>query len=317
MADKKIDEKQFLKQLSEEIHKPALKKFPTRKIFVDGKDNTWAMDLADMSTWKAETGYTYIMTLVDVFTRWAAARPLKTKGASEVLAAFKSIIEERGTYPKKLWVDEGTEFLNKEMKAFCTKHSIIIYHTWGQGKSVIVERFNRTLKTNMWKQLTAMNSHDWPPLVPELLKKYNEHKHATLGMSPNMASKHPNDAQQVWDRLLDSRSLVRSTRFKIGDWVRISRIKGKFEKGYDANWSQEIFKVAGVDQNDPPMYTLKDWSGEAEIKGRFYDQELQKTKLEDVFLVEKELKHRTKNGKKEVYVKWLGYPESANSWIPA
>ncbi len=102
VMEQKIDEKKFLKTLSAEIHKPALKKFPTRKIFVEGKDDTWAMDLADMSTWKQETGYSFILTLVDVFTRWAAARALKTKTGNEVLQAFKSIIGERGAYPKKL-----------------------------------------------------------------------------------------------------------------------------------------------------------------------------------------------------------------------
>ena len=158
---KEIDEKKFLKTLSDEIHKPALKKYPTRQVFALDKDDTWGMDLADMQTWKASNdGYQYILVVIDVFTRWAAARAMKTKSAAETLENLKSIVEERKSMPKKLWIDEGKEFLNKEMNAYCKKNKITMYHTWGQGKSVIVERFNRTLKTNMCKKLTELNSHN-------------------------------------------------------------------------------------------------------------------------------------------------------------
>ena len=313
--DEKIDEKKFLKTLSDEIHKPALRKYPTRQVFALDKDNTWGMDLADMQTWKNEAGeYQYILVVIDVFTRWASARAMKSKTGKETLEALKSIVEERGTTPKKLWIDEGKEFLNKEMKAFCRIKKITMYHTHGQGKSVIVERFNRTLKTNMWKNLTATNSHNWPPILPKLLSDYNGRVHGTLGFSPNYASKHPEAARKVWNARFDKQEVVLKTKYQVGNHVRISRIKGKFEKGYDANWSQEIYHITKVLNTSPVTYTLADYQNK-EITGSFYDQELQKTKLNDIALVEKIL-DRKKRGKKEmILVKWLGYPESANSWI--
>mgnify|MGYP001597207249 FL=1 len=264
---------------------------------------------------KENKGYTYILTCIYIFSRWADAKPLKTKTASEVLEAFKEIILDRGEMPKKLWVDQGSEFLNKEMERFCKKNDIEIYHTFGEGKSVVVERFNRTLKTIMWKELTARNSHEWVAIVPELLHAYNNRKHSTLKMTPNEATKHPKETQEVWDRVLDKQPIVTGqTKFNVGDWVRISRIKGKFEKGYDQNWSQEIFKVIGVTRKYPPSYKLADYNGE-KIKGSFYDQELQKTVLPSTFLVETIIKKKTVKGKKMELVKWLGYPEKFNSWI--
>jgi hypothetical protein len=103
-------------------------------------------------------------------------------------------------------------------------------------------------------------------------------------------------------------------RLKAGDYVRISRIKGTFEKGETANWSMEIFKVKEVLDTHPVTYKIVEFDGSA-IEGSFYEQELQKTEHTDVFLVEKVIKKRTVKGKKQLFVKWLGWPEKYNAWI--
>jgi hypothetical protein len=109
-------------------------------------------------------------------------------------------------------------------------------------------------------------------------------------------------------------------RFKLEDRVRISRWKGIFDKGYTANWSGEQFTVIGIRTSrtgDPPMYTLHDHRHER-IKGRaFYEEEMQKVKYADIYLVEKVIKRSKKgNYKRMVLVKWLGFPDDRNSWIP-
>lgn len=165
-----VSKPEYMKTLAKELHKPVKHKYPTRKVFAPGKDYTWSIDLADMGTWKAENDrVTFILTIVDVFTRWADARPLKTKIGPEVLKALQSIIIESKRQPRFLWADEGKEFLNKDMNAWRTAHNVGIYHTYGRGKSVICERFNRTLKTMMWRTLTEMNSHKWVAILPELI----------------------------------------------------------------------------------------------------------------------------------------------------
>ena len=280
-------------------------------------DNTWGVDIADMSTWAEKNdGYTYILTMIDVFTRWAAARPMKTKSGRETVQCIQSIADERKATPQFLWVDEGKEFLNKEMNKWRSDNDVGIYHTHGEGKSAIVERFNRTLKTQMWFQLTAKNSHQWVDILPQLLEKYNKTVHGTLKMSPNAASADPAAAEKRWKELLEKeQKKPLAVKFRVGDWVRVSRQKGRFEKGYDVNWTREIFKIAKVDDSvAPATYHLVDYNGEP-IEGAFYTDELQKTKLTDLFLVEKVLKRRTLKGKKQVFVHWSGWPSKFDSWL--
>ena len=230
-----IDAKQYLKDVAKELHKPVRHKFPTRKVFAQHKDQTWSMDLADMSTWKDENdGVTYVLTIVDVFTRWAAARPLRTKTGREVLAAVQSVCAESERKPEQFWCDEGKEFLNKEMEAWREKEGIGMYHTYGRGKSVIVERFNRTLKTIMWRRLTAENTHAWVAILPQLIAKYNKTKHSVLHMTPNYASKHPEQTAARWAMVRDANDEKlpnKKPRFAVGDVVRVSRTKGCSRRG--------------------------------------------------------------------------------------
>jgi len=98
------------------------------------------------------------------------------------------------------------------------------------------------------------------------------------------------------------------------DKVRISRIKSVFEKGYLPNWSEEVYTVDKVQKTIPVTYKLKDFLGE-EIVGTFYEQELQKTSQE-IYRVEKIIRKRKINGVEHALVKWSGYGEKYNQWIP-
>ena len=313
-----VSSEQYLQDLSKELHKPVRHKFETRKVFARSKDATWGMDLADMSHWKEENdGYTYILTIIDVFTRWASARPLRTKTGVEVLNAIQSVISESKRKPNFFWVDEGKEFLNKDMNAWRKTQAIGLYHTYGRGKSVVVERFNRTLKTIMWKTLTAKNSHAWVDELPSLIKKYNNTIHTTLAMSPNHASSKPEAAEKRWEELKKKVKKAGKPKYKVGDVVRVSRSKGVFEKGYDVNWSREQFTVFNVDASrSPVVYHIKDRRDE-EIKGSFYAEELQTVKHTDTFLIDKVIDERGRGKKKELFVSWLGYGPEWNSWIAA
>src|SRR5690606_16885412 len=127
-----------------------------RKVVVNALDETWGADLADMTKYADDNdGYKYILTVIDIFSRYAWALPLKTKNGPELVRAFRQIFAS-GRKPQKLWVDQGREFINKDMAKLRAEHKIDIYHTFGAGKSAIVERFNRTLKTMMWKHLAAL-----------------------------------------------------------------------------------------------------------------------------------------------------------------
>ena len=124
---------------------------------------------------------------------------------------------------------------------------------------------------------------------------------------------------QVWHTLYGDHDKVKHPKykFKIGDQVRISKIKHTFDKGYLPNFSKEIFTVSKQVPRDPPVYKLKDYDGE-ELKGKFYKKELQRViKSNNVYEVEKILMKRGRGRHVQYLVKWLGYPNKFNSWVPA
>ena len=313
-----LEPKVFLKELAKELHKPVRNKFPTRRVFAKAKDSTWGIDLADMGTWKTENdGYSFILVIIDVFTRWADARPLKGKSADEVLKALLSICNESKRMPRALWADEGKEFQNSKMEIWRKTNNIDLYHTYGPHKSVIIERFQRTLKTKMWTELTSLNTHSWVPLLPELIAEYNNTIHRTLKMSPDKASLFPKKAATNWDEQKSAADKVPAViKFNVDDWVRLSRVKNTFEKGYDEKWTREIYQIIKVLPTTPATYLLREYDG-SPVSGSFYNEELQKVKYPDTFLIENVIKERGKGLKRELFVKWLGYNDKSNSWVNA
>ena len=312
-----------MKQLSKELHRPFSQVYPRRKVFVSGIDNTWAMDLVDMSEWKDyNDGYAWMLNIVDVFSRYAWSVYLKDKSAAIVLKAFQDVIKKYGRKPSKIWVDDGKEFHNKLMDEYIKKQKIIRYGTYSDHKSTFVERFNRTLKSNMWRRFTEDNTRRWVDMIPELLHDYNRTKHSSIGTSPLQASKKKNEKKIFDYQYSDIEEHLQEPqtkpKYKLGDYVRISRKKGIFEKGYLPNWTREIFKVVAIVHTTPRVYELADLKGE-KIKGSFYEQDLQKTASTPStdFLVEKVLDTRTIRGQKQLLVKWLGYSKNFNRWIKA
>lgn len=318
---KKIDKKEFMKQMATEIHKRVAKKIPRRRVITTGKNDVWAIDLVDMGEWKdVNDGVPYMLNVIDAFSRYAWSVPLLDKSAKSVTQAFQIILDKNKQAPKRVWADRGKEFYNKTFQALLNKYNIQLYSTYGEFKASPVERFNRTLKTLMWKRFTEENTRRWIDMLDELIKQYNNRKHSTIKMTPLEAKQLDKDEERkLWMMLYknkygDSKYQKKQPKYKVGDWVRISRQKGIFEKGFYPNWSQEIYKIDGVSHKYPFVYFLVDYDGE-KIEGSFYEEELQKTKVPSVFLVEKVLKRRTYKGKKQLFVKWLGWSEKWNQWI--
>ena len=188
-----------------------------------------------------------------------------------------------------------------------------MYSTFNEGKAVVIERFNRTFKANMYKQFTIQNNTIWYNILDELVKQYNNTKHSSIKMTPIEASKKKNQGTVYFNLFGNMEPLSAKQKFKVGDKVRISKYKRKvFDKGYTPNWSEEVFTVDKIQYTNPITYKLIDLNDE-EIKGSFYEPELLRTK-QDVFRIDKVIRRDYK--KKQALVKWKGYSDEFNSWIP-
>lgn len=295
--------------LVEELHKPARRTYPRRKVIVRGLDDTWQADLVDVKAYgKQNKQFKYLLTCIDVMSKYAWVVPLKQKTGAEATKALKSIFRKSKRMPKNLQVDQGTEFYNEECKNLLKKPKINLYSTYSHLKASIVERFNRTLKTNMWKQFSLRGNHKWHDIVQDLVTKYNDTKHRTIQTKPRLVTS--KNESEVLEQFRYTRERRRKKpKFAVGDRVRVSKYKHVFEKGYTPNWTVEIFTVVKVLLTRPYTYILKDYQN-TEIAGGFYEEELLKVKHDDVYLIEKTLRRKGN----QRYVKWLGFDKSHNSW---
>lgn len=306
------------KRYAYELHKPARKRYPRRRTISLHQNDLWQADLCDMGAEfspKRNSNYRYILMVIDTFTRYAFARPLRNKTGPQVSMAFRDIMRESGAPPINLQTDNGTEFYNAHFNKMTGEYSINHYSTFSEVKAAIVERLNRTVKGIMWRKLTELGTNRWVELLPESISEYNGKIHQTLGMSPN-AARLPENEHLIRIQLAVSKTDITKPKFRTGDKVRISKNKGVFDKGYRASWSKEIFTIAEVKNTAPRTYRLQDISGQI-VKGSFYKHELQKTELEDYYQIEKILRRRKRRGKEELFVKWDGFDSRHNSWIPA
>ena len=146
-------------QLADELHKPIIKNIKNRKVYSSLRDNTWGIDLADMqSLSKYNKGIKYLLCAIDLFSKYAWVIPIKDKKGTSIVNAFKKIIS-KGHKPNKIWVDQGSEFYNKPFKDFLKINNIEMYSTYNEGKSVVTERFIRTLKKKIFRQMRAISEN--------------------------------------------------------------------------------------------------------------------------------------------------------------
>ena len=303
------DVKKYLaKQYVYSIHKPARRRFPRNKVIVPGPNYQHQIDLSDMVSLKVHNdGFQYIFTCIDVFSKYAWGIPIKNKSAEEIVRAYGMIIKDRK--PRLLQSDEGKEFLNSKFQVFLRTNNIRFFTSKNREiKCSIVERFNRTLKTKIWKHFSKIRMYRYIDALPQIMTVYNNAYHRSIKMTP--AEVTTENIDEVRKNLYGSISPNLEFKFEVGDKVRVSKIKGRFEKGYLPNWSEEVFLIKRRLANIPPVYILEDYHKE-EIDGLWYEAELQKV-VQEKYWIEKVIKRsRTKS-----LVKWSGYSDKFNSWIP-
>lgn len=292
---------------NDEIFKPAIMNFKRRHIYAYFNNDLFSADLVDYQKLsKYNKGYHFLLTVIDIYSRYAWVIPLKNKTKESVFEGFKSIEQT----PKNLWVDEGGEFFNRIFEKYCKDNDINLYHTYSEIKGAFIERFNRTLKESISKYLEYNNTYTYINELEKIVEKYNKRIHSITKARPidiYNGSKIPKQLQPIHGT---------EPKFQVGDYVRISKIKNFFEKGYTPKWSKEVFKIVEIHKPPYPiMYSLVDLKDE-EITGKFYEQEMLKTDLKDVKLFEKVIKQKKDGNGYLYYVKYQGYEdEKFNEWM--
>ena len=181
------------------------------------------------------------------------------------------MIKQSNRKQNKIWVDQGGEFYNNVFEKWLSDNDINMYSTYNESKSIVAERFIRTLNNKLYKHMTATSKNVYYNVLDDVVNKYNNTKQSTIKMKPI-------DVGGNNKRVYIDEHNEKNSRFIVGDRVRISRYNNIFAKGYIPNWSKEIFIVDKINDTVPYTYNLKDLNDE-EIIGSFYDKELQKSIL--------------------------------------
>lgn len=297
------------------LHKPVRYNFHRRRVIVGGLHEQWQADLVDLSKFAKENdNYRYLITVIDVFSKYAYVRPLLNKKGNTIKHVFAKIFKE-GRTPRSIQCDKGGEFINGTFQSFLKEQGISLFTSQNEDiKACIVERFNRTLQQKMYRVFTARHSHKYIDVLPNIVATYNVSYHRSIGMPPREVT-HDN-SEVVWHRLYSPREKDWSTPSEVldkNDHVRISKARKTFHKGYLPQWSEEIFRVDHLCKTNPITYVIKDVRGRI-IEGAFYKEEIQRVQPPKLYDIEAILDKRTRGRKTEYLIKWLGYDPSFNSW---
>ena len=273
--------------LAKEVFSPQITKFKRQRIIPLYKDETWSANLIDKSSLsKYNNNYKFILTVIDIFTKYAWAIPLKNKSGLSITNGFKTILSE-GRKPEKLWVDRGSDFYNKTFKSLLKEYGtgkaasgIELYSTYSDLKAVFIERFSRTLLHIINKPMFINGDGNWVNILNDAVVTYNNNIHSTINMTPVDASNNPDKVKYY---ISETASQIISTKatpkFKVGDYVRNADKRNIFSKCYTSNWNRELFKVNEVLKAHPPTYKIEDINGEI-IEGKYYEQELLKSEFD-------------------------------------
>jgi Integrase core domain/Chromo (CHRromatin Organisation MOdifier) domain len=298
------------------LHKPVRKRYSTRPYKTGEIDQHWQADLVEMIPYaNVNDGYRYILTIIDLFSRYAWAEPLRDKTANEVEGAFRRVFVQ-GRQPQRLQTDDGREFDNRVVQHMLNIENIRFFTVKSQFKAAVVERFNRTLKTKMWRYFTRTGNYRWIDVLPDLLTSYNNSVHRSIGVAPiNVTNENEHELWLRQEQKGPQRVTQRepTTVFGVGDQVRVSIAKGPFAKGYVPNWSEQIYTVSEVLNTEPTQYKLRDYHNVV-IKGSFYAAEIQRVVPPERYAVEKVIRTRKVRGRTQYFVKWHGYGDEFNSW---
>ena len=248
-----------------------------RKVSAPYKNYLWQMDLIQLDRLsRFNSGFKYILTIIDISTRFAYARCLKNKTGREVAEALSDIIKNTN-HPKYIVADYGREFWNSQVQKLLSETGTILRRTYSEFKACVVERFNQTLLSRISKHFTTNNTKRYINILQDLVYSYNHSIHRGINLKPAEVDK--TKEFQAWLNLHRDVMHMKQPKpsFKLNDQVRVVKQKGVFEKGHTKRFSDDVFLIQSIVQGIPITYTLKTASNES-LNGLFYDSELSRVR---------------------------------------
>lgn len=217
------------------LHRPVRRKYPMLHYTVNNIDDLWEIDLVDMQAVKTyNDGVSFLLICIDVLSKYVWVCPLQNKTNVSIVKAFESLFEKTDRRPLTIQSDNGKEFVGKIVKDYLKKNDINFRVTRNPDvKAAIVERFNRTLKSKMFRYFTFANTRKYVDVLQNFVDSYNKTVHSTIKMRP-IDVNHEN-AHQAYENLKRKYKYVnRKPKYTVNQTVRISRKRGVFEKAYYA-----------------------------------------------------------------------------------
>jgi hypothetical protein len=275
-AISKADVVSFLKNIdSYTLHAPARKKHITQRVIIGSVNELHQSDLMDMSSLaQFNNNFRFIIVVIDCFSKKVWAKALKNKTGESVVEALEQIYHST-PFPDTFESDFGSEYKSSKVKSFLRNNNVLQIMPYGLTKSQMAERVIRTLKSLLWRFFNHNNTYKYINILPKLLLEYNNRIHTSTKMKPNDVNE--TNEKEVFNTLFgDLEKEVPKThtpKFRIGDFVRISKYKHIFEKAYTQNYTEEIFRVRAVLDGFITQYRLSDMQDD-EVVGKFYESEL-------------------------------------------
>ena len=246
-----------LAKIEDEVYsKLPIKSYPTNKIIYNHIDEIWSIDLADMIDDKISNnkGFRYIFMIIDNFSKYLWAIPLKNKYSQIITIEFSNILSSSKRKPLKVESDRGSEFYNSIFQNFLKLKNIHHYSRFTDKGPSIAERVIRTVRNLLKRPIFLAGEGSWISELPSVIEKYNNTVHHSTKMTPIQASKKSNEAE-VYSNLKDNRE-VRKPKYILGQLVRTADIKRVFSKGDSTKYSYILYTITEIIHDTIPSYKI-------------------------------------------------------------
>ena len=254
------------------VHKRIIRKFRRRKTVAHYPYDLCMADLAFFTgpgMARANNGYKYVLVFIDVFSKMCYVEPMKDKLAVTTLVAFENIFRKLPFTPNHIITDVGTEFYNWHVQKLFKENGIVHYSLRGQHKASVAERMIQTLKGRLEKYFWQNKTKRYVDILQRIVDNYNHTPHRSIGMAPVKVTR--SNTEQVFKKLYKDYPLQTDPRLKIGDKVRIARLKTIFEKGYTRRWSLELYTIVSAkSRGGVDYYKVADQTGNILPRQRYY-----------------------------------------------